>query len=646
MNLLKSVYGVLFLSVGFYTTAQDPIISSFDYLKDKYEDEKVIILKQKESVTLKIEDDSLKVKAKHYTDRLCLEYDATGGMNEYIFHNQTFNHISNIEGEKLYPVKNKKYKSSNFFQTSEQSRTGPGIFYDDNKLTIVNFYGASAGDRTIVKYNEEITDPHFLGVYYFADYSPILRSEYSVTFPKEVKLSYKTFNTDKIKVNFEEKSNPDGTTTYSWTADTIQKFSHEEGAPSISYSAPHVAVLIEEFENSKGKEPVLSDVGTLYKWYKGLVKKVNNDEPSQELKQIVDSLLVGAKSDREKAERIYYWVQDNIKYVAFEDGMNGFIPREANAICTKKYGDCKDMSSILKQMLTMAGLDASLTWIGTRHIPYKYTELPTPSADNHMIASVVLDGERVILDATGQFQPLGLPTSMIQGKQALVEIDDETYEIYEVPVIPKEQNIVIDSTFFKVGHDSIYGSCTEYHRGYMANEMGYFLKRKTEKHRKEFIELVCEKGSDRFSVESYSYEGVNQISNEIKLHVDFVIPEYSRSIDSNIYLNMNLRKDVPEKIDTTERKQAIEIDYKHMEHIVNVLEIPQGYSVKFLPKNVNFKAEGFGFSLEYKEKEGQLICEMIMYVDTLVLEPEQHSDWNKMVTEMDKAFRKSIVLKK
>ncbi len=643
-KLLSFGFGLVFIGTGL--RAQDPIIASFDYLKDKYEDENVIILEQKESVQLKIEDDSLRIYSKHHTDRLCLQHDQTGGMNEYIFHNQTFNKISNIQGKKLYPVKNKKYKSSNYFEVSEQSRTGPGIFYDDNKLTIVGFYGTSPGDRTVVSFDEEITDPHFLGVYYFADYSPIIKSEYAITFPKEVKIKFKTFNTDKINLNFEEKSNSDGTTTFIWTADTIQKFTHEEGAPSISYSAPHVAVLIEEFESSKGKEPILSDVSTLYSWYKSLIKQVNKDEPSKELAAVVDSLIHGAKSDREKAEKIYYWVQDNIKYVAFEDGMNGFVPREANAVCTKKYGDCKDMSSILKQMMQMAGLEASLTWIGTRHIPYKYTELPTPSADNHMIASVLIDGERIILDATGQFQPLGLPTSMIQGKQALIEIDEENYEIYEIPVIPKEENILIDSTFFKVGHDSIYGSCREYHRGYMANEMGYFLKRKTEKNRKEFIQMACEKGSDRFEVTDYGYSGVNQISNEIQLNIDFIIPEYSRTIDNSIYLNMNLRKSLPEKIDTVERTQAIEIDYKHMEHIVNVLEIPDGYSIKFLPENTQFESEGFGFTLEYKQKGDKLICELVMSIDTLLLEPEQHSEWNKMIAEMDSAFRKSIVLNK
>ena len=54
-------------------------------------------------------------------------------------------------------------------------------------------------------------------------------------------------------------------------------------------------------------------------------------------------------------------------------------------ISIKKVWRLKDNSSILYEMLKAAGIKGELTWIGTRSIPYKYNELPTPSVDNHMI---------------------------------------------------------------------------------------------------------------------------------------------------------------------------------------------------------------------------------------------------------------------
>ena len=94
------------------------------------------------------------------------------------------------------------------------------------------------------------------------------------------------------------------------------------------------------------------------------------------IKEKTLELTANAKSDEEKIRNIYYWVQDNIRYIAFEDGIAGFKPDEANNVLTKRYGDCKGMANLTRQMLKAAGFDARLTWIGTNHISYDYS---TPS---------------------------------------------------------------------------------------------------------------------------------------------------------------------------------------------------------------------------------------------------------------------------
>ena len=97
-------------------------------------------------------------------------------------------------------------------------------------------------------------------------------------------------------------------------------------------------------------------------------------------------------------------------------------------------------------MLKIAGIKGYLTWIGTRDIPYNYTELPTPFTDNHMILTYKNGGKVYFLDATGQYLPLELPSSFIQGKEALVGIDSTEYEILKVPVIDADVNSHIDSS--------------------------------------------------------------------------------------------------------------------------------------------------------------------------------------------------------
>jgi hypothetical protein len=128
---------------------------------------------------------------------------------------------------------------------------------------------------------------------------------------------------------------------------------------------------------------------------------------------------------KKKARRIYNWVQKNIKYVAFEQGMEGFVPREANLVCNRRFGDCKDMSSILTVMLNTAGVPAYYTWIGTRHLPYRYAETPLPLVDNHMISTIKLNDKFIFLDGTDNNCVFGMPSEHIQGKEALLAMGEK-----------------------------------------------------------------------------------------------------------------------------------------------------------------------------------------------------------------------------
>jgi len=66
------------------------------------------------------------------------------------------------------------------------------------------------------------------------------------------------------------------------------------------------------------------------------VETINQDEVDSELRNIVDELTKDKSSNVEKVRAIYYWVQENIKYIDFEYALGGFIPREANNVFKKK----------------------------------------------------------------------------------------------------------------------------------------------------------------------------------------------------------------------------------------------------------------------------------------------------------------------
>ena len=165
----------------------------------------------------------------------------------------------------------------------------------------------------------------------------------------------------------------------------------------------------------------------------------------------------------EKIESIFYWVQDNIRYIAFENGIMGFKPDAAQNVLNKKYGDCKGKANLLKEMLKLAGYDARLTWIGTSDLPYDYS-LPSLAVDNHMICTVILNGKRYFLDGTEDYIAFNDYAQRIQGKQVLIE-DGDNYIIDKIPDFPADRNRVKTITKMNIEEGTIKGNTAVEYNG-------------------------------------------------------------------------------------------------------------------------------------------------------------------------------------
>ena len=251
----------------------------------------------------------------------------------------------------------------------------------------------------------------------------------------------------------------------------------------LLYFIPHIIYYIKSYEKDGKKEELLGTPEKLYQWYYSLIKDINKTDETA-LKNKTLELIKDKNTDFEKAKVIYQWVQQNIHYVAFEDGMGGFIPREASDVFQKLYGDCKDMANILNQMLQYAQLDSNLTWIGTRSKPYKYEEVPTPQVDNHMITNVVIDGKSYFLDATDKFCPFTFPSAMIQGKEALIGKSEKEFKLEMVPKVETSQNKTIISMKLNLENNNIVGDANTMVSGlkksYLLNSLSAYNQKENE----------------------------------------------------------------------------------------------------------------------------------------------------------------------
>ena len=88
-------------------------------------------------------------------------------------------------------------------------------------------------------------------------------------------------------------------------------------------------------------------------WSRRMTDRAMTLDPDAQ--RFTDTLLQGARSEREKVRRIYNFLND-LRYVTIPLGAAAFRPRSASAVIRDRSGDCKDKASALAAMCARAGI--------------------------------------------------------------------------------------------------------------------------------------------------------------------------------------------------------------------------------------------------------------------------------------------------
>ncbi|MCS7017826.1 MAG: transglutaminase domain-containing protein [Cytophagales bacterium] len=512
---------------------------------------------------------------------------------------------------------------------SDQSAVQSGVFYDDYMERVFLFPGVIAGAISYLYYTEELIEPHFLGSYYFNSYLPVLQSEFEIYCDKQIQLAFASFNV--ASVSFQQKKQRKQQ-VYQWKATHVPVFQKAHGETNISYRAPHVIPRIAYYKLAdKTKVPILATLKDLYTWYSTLLDSTEEKTHTHLLMQLVDSLTAGINSTEAKAKAIFHWVQQNIQYVAFEDGYGGLVPRKATEVLRKRYGDCKDMTALLVALMRRAGIEAYFAWIGTRRLPYRYLQLPTPMTDNHMIAAAKIDNRWLFLDATDPELPFGLPSAMIQGKETLIGTSRHTYEVTTIPIANAAQSVLYDSAQVILAPDTVRVSGYISGSGYMKGELTG--KNPLLAERTLLIsqwETQPRGSSDTLQTITYRYQQHHAViihNNQLYFNPHTAFAKYQEKWMPPQHLS-----------------RPWELEYAFTLRQRQWIELPAGWQLAWLPANASEQHAAFGFDICYEKKAGGILVNHMVFVNTLSITEQQLSEWQTWMENYRHHLRQNIIL--
>jgi hypothetical protein len=527
-----------------------------------------------------------------------------------VLHFDSFTKLEDIEATTYLPDSGKKLEVD-YIETKHEF--DDGIFYSDQQTKNFTFPGVTKGAITELKYKEIIEEPHFMGLFRFGTYAPTQKAMLRIEFPKNVEIGYREFHTENIEIIF-KKEETKNSNVYTWTTTNVTKFSMEEDAEAALYHLPHIILHIKNY-TEKGKTiPILNNVDDLYSWYASLAQQVDESD-LKKVYQIADDIAKNYQTDREKAEAIYNWVQENITYVAFEDGLGGFIPRGAASICKNRYGDCKDMANLLYVMLNHVGIPSYRTWIGTRDRPYLYDEVPTPMVDNHMITATIIENDTIFIDGTDSHVSFGIPSSFTQSKEALIGISPEKFVLKKVPVQPVEKSVTTINTNITFEDGNIKASEQRDFTGYEKVEfVRDYIYKKEDSSEEEFFNTTLALGNNKSKYQNIQVSPLASKYPTLTVSFDLLIENYAKTIGSKTILNLNIDRALSkEKIDIDKRKYAKKIDHKFKRTYTTTFTVPENYSVTSIPKPIKYDGKAYGFDISYEEKDNTIIQHKTLY---------------------------------
>lgn len=613
--------------------------------KALYPDDDIVLLSNEIHLKIAYQKDDISVRQTTIEEQLYLSEKASLYSKKSVSYSSFFD-LEKIEASS-YQWETNKYIENKVkdFRTKDEL---DGSFHDDVKSVNFLYSNLAKDSKTKLVTTESIKNPRFLPTFLIGDYYPTINAQFTIEVDKGISLEFKKFNMDDIPISIDTITKGSKTIYTIKNQEPIRAYPYDKDGPKPMYYYPHIVPVITSYVDKKTNAtiPLLSNTKDLYKWYYSLIKDINKENPDPELVALVNDLIHDKSTDLEKVKAIYYWVQSNIKYIAFEYALGGFIPRESNQVFKKKYGDCKDNSSILYKMLEIAGLKGQLTWIGTRDIPYKYQELPTPKVDNHMILTY-LDGDTpYFLDATGRYVEINYPTSFIQGKEALVAVDAENFKIIDVPAMRPEDTQMIDSTLVSVQGNNLIGKSKTSITGYIKYDYFHvFEKIQSIKDKEGFYNTILRKGNNKFLATDIKIEGLHTYEKPFVMDYNFSINDYIVNYKDEKYINLNLSRDISEIKIEEDRETDLERDYQSSYDFTVTLQIPEGYSAQSLPENTTISNDYFNVKIAYELKKDSIIYTHKAQMTYLTLPQKDHKLYRQAIKDLEKAYKQVVVLK-
>jgi Transglutaminase-like superfamily len=517
-----------------------------------------------------------------------------------------------------------------------------GIFFSDAKVCYFTLPLEKKGTTSKVKLERTILDPRYFTNIFFTEPYFIEKKEVNIVVPHWMKVEIKEYNFNGYNIT-RQVNNKSDEDIYTYLIQNAPALKDEDDSPGPTHIAPHLLIMNKYAEFGDSRITYFNTLADQYNWYRQLVKQIGNDATS--IKAKAEELTKGMSDDMQKVKTIYQWVQDNVRYIAYEDGIAGFKPDKAQEVLRKKYGDCKGMGNLMAEMLKAIGLDGRICWLGTNHIAYDYST-PSLGVDNHVICAWLYKGKTYFLDATEKYIGFGETAERIQGRQVLIE-DGDKYILQNIPVATQTQNTAFEKRTLSINGNNLEGKVLQSWKGeskeWLLSQLHEIKKEKQEDALKEFLA----KGRNNYQISNLKIINMNDYNADLKIEYDLLFKDAVSTFDKETYIDIDDRKDFTNmKFDTSKRKLPYLFPYKGDILFEVELQLPKDARPGSLPTAFKIEQPEYSMNGSYVADKSKITYKREIMLKKTWVPKQNFIKWNADIDKLNEFYNNQLTITK
>ncbi|KAA1247471.1 DUF2569 family protein [Aquimarina sp. RZ0] len=347
------------------------------------------------------------------------------------------------------------------------------FLYDGMLTAFINLSDVRIGDIVDYSYTLVGSNPVYENKYhsklYFQYPIPVGVLYNRLVVSENRKLHFKYFNNAPLAI----EKNYNGLSEYSWKNKNISPIVYDIGTPS--WYNPSPAVSISEYSSwnevvdqyQKHYQLNTSDTKTLHKNATRLFSKIPKD-----------SLV----------NKIRKFVQDDIRYLGFEGGLNSHKPNNPIDVLNQRYGDCKAKSFLLSELYKVFKIEAHPILVSSYNGKNIEDELPSPNLFNHCIVQVKFNEGTYYIDPTISNQGGSLENLYVPDYQKGLVLNNEEVELSDINSTSENVIRIIEEFDIKtIGEGGDLTITTKYSGYYADDQRVNFAKKDFHKIQKEYL---------------------------------------------------------------------------------------------------------------------------------------------------------------